>query len=153
MGIKEYFGKNLKVTKAIMAEEFKQFGKSIVDNFRANPGKVVVSSLILGGGLGRPGITTDTAAAQRAIDLKCEVILKMSTIDGVYDKDPNIYPEAIKYKNLSFDEAIEKNLKIMDKEAFEKCRKNNIPIIIFSMNDLLNIKKVIEGEEVGTEIR
>ncbi len=109
--------------------------------------------LILGGGSGRPGITTDTTSAQRAKDLGCQVIFKASTVDGVYDKDPNVYPEAKKYDELTFDEAIEKNLKIMDREAFEICQENNIEIIVFNSNNNLNIKKIIDGETIGTVVR
>jgi len=109
--------------------------------------------LVLGGGSGRPGITTDTTSAQRAKDLDCQVVLKASTVDGVYDKDPKIYPEAKKYDKLGFNEAIEKNLKIMDKEAFEICRENNIEIIVFNSIDNLNIKKIIDGETIGTVVR
>lgn len=109
--------------------------------------------LILGGGIGKPGYTTDTTASQRAEDLKCEVVLKGSTIDGVYDKNPKDFPEAKKYDELTFDEAIEKKLKVMDTTAFEQCKRNNIPIIVFDMNDLDNIKRVISGEKIGTVVK
>ena len=111
-------------------------------------GKVVV----LGGGTGNPYFTTDSAAALRASELKCEVFLKGSNVDGVYDDDPNINFEAIKFDTLKFNDVIEKNLQIMDLTAFTICSENNMPIIVFNTNDLTNIEKILNGEKVGTLI-
>jgi uridylate kinase len=109
--------------------------------------------LILGGGSGRPGITTDTTSAQRAYELDCEIILKGSTVDGVYDKDPNIYPKAQKYDELTFAKAIEKKLKIMDETAFLQCQENDIKVRIFNINNFENIIKAVNGEKIGTVVK
>lgn len=132
------------------------FGEGVVENYDKEKALKYFDDgyiLILGGGIGKPGYTTDTTASQRAEDLKCEVVLKGSTIDGVYDKNPKDFPEAKKYDELTFDEAIEKKLKVMDTTAFEQCKRNNIPIIVFDMNDLDNIKRVISGEKIGTVVK
>lgn len=111
-------------------------------------GKVVV----LGGGTGNPYFTTDSAAALRASELKCEIILKGSNVDGVYDTDPNKNPKANKFETLRFSDVIEKKLQIMDLTAFTICSENNMPIIVFNTNDLANIDKILSGEKVGTLI-
>ena len=111
-------------------------------------GKVVV----LGGGTGNPYFTTDSAAALRASELKCEVFLKGSNVDGVYDDDPNKNPQAVKFDTLRFNDVIEKKLQIMDLTAFTICSENNMPIIVFNSNDLDNIAKILNGEKVGTII-
>lgn len=132
------------------------FGEGVVENYDKEKALNYFNDkhlLILAGGIGESGYTTDTTASQRAEDLKCEVVLKGSTIDGVYDKNPKDFPEAKKYDELTFDEAIEKKLKVMDTTAFEQCKRNNIPIIVFDMNDLDNIKRVISGEKIGTVVK
>lgn len=107
---------------------------------------------LLAGGTGNPFFTTDTAAALRAVEIGASVLLKGTRVDGVYNDDPEKNPEAVKYKNLSFDEAISKRLKIMDSTAFTMCRENNMPIIVFDMNKQGNLIKVVEGAGTGTLI-
>jgi uridylate kinase len=106
--------------------------------------------VILAGGTGNPFFTTDTAAALRAVEIHAEVLLKGTRVDGVYTADPEKVPTATKYPNLTFDEAYEKNLKIMDLTAFTLCKENDLPILVFDMNKPGNLQKVVSGEEIGT---
>lgn len=106
--------------------------------------------VILGGGSGNPFFTTDTAAALKACELNCEIILKGSNVDGVYDMDPKKNQGARLYKKLSYQEALEKGLMVMDNTAFALCQREKIPVVVFNIDDLENIEKIIKGEEVGT---
>ena len=106
--------------------------------------------VIFGSGTGNPFFTTDSAASLRAVEIDCDVILKGTRVDGVYDADPEKHPNANKYDTLSFDEAYEKKLKIMDMTAFTLCKENQIPVVVFDMNNSGNLKKVILGDNVGT---
>ncbi len=106
--------------------------------------------VIFGAGTGNPYFTTDTAGVLRAIEIKADVILKGTRVDGIYTADPEKDPTATKYDTLSFADAISKNLKIMDMTAFTLCRENNLPIIVFDMNTPGNLLKVIQGQNVGT---
>lgn len=106
--------------------------------------------VIFGAGTGNPFFTTDSAASLRAVEIDCDVILKGTRVDGVYDADPEKYPDANKYDTLTFDDAYEKKLKIMDMTAFTLCKENQIPVVVFDMNNSGNLKKVILGDNVGT---
>lgn len=106
--------------------------------------------VIIGGGTGNPFFTTDTASALRGIEVGAEVLLKGTRVDGVYTADPEKDPSATKYEVLSFDDAYEKNLKIMDMTAFTLCKENNLPILVFDMNKKGNLKKVIKDQSLGT---
>ena len=106
--------------------------------------------VIFGAGTGNPFFTTDSAASLRAVEIDCDVILKGTRVDGVYDADPEKYPDANKYDTLTFDDAYEKKLKIMDMTAFTLCKENQIPVVVFDMNNYGNLKKVILGDNVGT---
>ena len=106
--------------------------------------------VIFGAGTGNPFFTTDSAASLRAVEIDCDAILKGTRVDGVYDADPEKHPNANKYDTLSFDEAYEKKLKIMDMTAFTLCKENQIPVVVFDMNNSGNLKKVILGDNVGT---
>ena len=108
--------------------------------------------VIFGAGIGNPYFTTDSTASLRAVEIESNVVLKGTRVDGVYTADPEKDPEAEKYTNLSFQEAYEKGLNIMDMTAFTLCMENNLPIIVFDMNKPGNLNKIIEGEEVGTLI-
>ena len=108
--------------------------------------------LIIAGGTGNPYFTTDTASALRALEIKADVILKGTRVDGVYSADPEKDPQAVKYDSLSFDEAYEKGLKIMDLTAFTLCRENHMPILVFNMNVKGNLGKIIRGEKIGTVV-
>jgi uridylate kinase len=109
--------------------------------------------VIVAGGTGNPFFTTDSAAALRGVELKTNVLLKGTRVDGVYTADPEKYPDATKYDSLSFDEAYEKGLKIMDLTAFTLCRENSLPILVFDMNTPGNLKKVVSGDNTGTIIK
>ena len=109
--------------------------------------------VIISGGTGNPFFTTDTAAALRAVEIKADAILKGTRVDGIYNTDPEKDPSAVKYDILSFDEAYEKGLKIMDLTAFTLCKENHLPIVVFNMNVKGNLLKVIKGEKVGTVVK
>ena len=106
--------------------------------------------VIFGAGTGNPYFTTDSAASLRAVEIDADVILKGTRVDGVYDQDPEVNPSAKKYDSLTFDQAYENNLKVMDMTAFTLCKENDVPVIVFNMNEPGNLKKVIEGVEIGT---
>jgi uridylate kinase len=107
---------------------------------------------ILSGGTGNPFFTTDTAAALRALEIGADVLMKGTRVDGVYTSDPEKDPEARKFDNISFEEVIERRLKVMDSTAFTMCRENNMPIVVFNMNKNGNLMKVVKGAALGTLI-
>jgi uridylate kinase len=106
--------------------------------------------VIFGAGTGNPYFTTDTAGSLRAIEVSADVILKGTRVNGIYTADPEKDPTAKKYDKISFKECIDKNLKVMDMTAFTLCMENNLPIIVFDMNEPGNLRKVVMGEEIGT---
>lgn len=106
--------------------------------------------LIIGGGTGNPFFTTDTAAALRAVEIKADLILKGTRVDGIYTADPEKVPDAVKYDKLTFEQAYRDQLKVMDLTAFTLCSENNIPVIVFDMNRRGNLLRVLRGESVGT---
>jgi uridylate kinase len=105
---------------------------------------------ILSGGTGNPFFTTDTAAALRAVEIGANVLLKGTRVDGVYTSDPEKDPTAKKFDRISFEEVIERRLKVMDTTAFTMCRENNMPLIVFDMNKPGNLNRLIDGETIGT---
>jgi uridylate kinase len=109
-------------------------------------GEVVIFSA----GTGNPFFTTDTASALRAVEIEADVLLKGTRVDGVYTADPEKDPTATKYETLSFDEAYQKGLMIMDLTAFTLCKENKMPVIVFDMNTSGNLMKVVSGEKNGT---
>lgn len=108
--------------------------------------------VIFGAGIGNPYFTTDSTASLRAIETQCNVVLKGTRVDGVYTADPEKVQNATRYENLSFQEAYEKNLNIMDMTAFTLCMENKLPIIVFDMNKKGNLLKIVKGEKAGTLI-
>jgi len=108
--------------------------------------------VIFGAGIGNPYFTTDSTASLRAIEIQADVVLKGTRVDGVYTKDPEKFPDATRYNTLTFQEAYEKNLNIMDMTAFTLCMENKLPIIVFDMNKKGNLLKVVQGEDAGTLI-
>ena len=106
--------------------------------------------VIFGAGTGNPYFTTDTAGSLRAIEMKADVILKGTRVDGIYNADPEKDPTATRYEKLSFQECINQNLKVMDMTAFTLCMENNLPIIVFNVNTQGNLLQVIQGMNVGT---
>ncbi len=107
---------------------------------------------ILSGGTGNPFFTTDTAAALRAVETGADVLLKGTRVDGVYTADPEKDPEAVKFDSITFEEAIDRRLKVMDSTAFTMCMENDMRIIVFDMNTRGNLRKVVNGEHIGTLI-
>lgn len=107
---------------------------------------------ILAGGTGNPFFTTDTAAALRAVEISADILLKGTRVDGVYSDDPEKNPSAARFSEISFDEVIQKKLKVMDPTAFTMCRDNNMPVIVFNMNKPGNLLKVVSGIKTGTLI-
>ncbi|HRP89835.1 MAG TPA: UMP kinase [Edaphocola sp.] len=108
--------------------------------------------VIFGAGTGNPYFTTDTAGSLRAIEINADVILKGTRVDGVYDKDPEKHDDAIKFPKVSFDEVLAKGLKVMDLTAFTLCKENNLPIIVFNMNERGNLAHVVSGRNIGTMV-
>ena len=106
--------------------------------------------VIFGAGSGNPYFSTDTAAALRAAEIEADVILLAKNVDGVYDKDPNNFADAKKYDKLTYMEVIEQGLQVMDTTATTLCMDNNIPILVFGISEEGNIKKVMEGQKIGT---
>ncbi|MBR2003458.1 MAG: UMP kinase [Thermoguttaceae bacterium] len=109
--------------------------------------------VILAGGTGSPFVTTDTAAAQRALELEADVILKATKVDGIYSEDPKKNPNATFYSELTYEDAMLQNLRVMDSEAFAKCAEHNMPIMVFNFREPDNFKKAVQGEHVGTIVR
>ncbi|BCM25037.1 UMP kinase [Methyloradius palustris] len=108
--------------------------------------------VIFGAGTGNPFFTTDTAAALRGMEMNAEIVLKATKVDGVYTDDPKTNPDAMRYKSLSFDEAIIKNLKVMDATALTLCRDQSLPISVFSIFKQGALKRVVMGEDEGTKV-
>jgi uridylate kinase len=108
--------------------------------------------VIFGAGTGNPFFTTDTAAALRGMEINAEIVIKATKVDGVYTDDPKTNPEAMRYKTITFDEAIIKNLKVMDATALTLCRDQKLPISVFSIFKQGALKKVVMGEDEGTKV-
>jgi len=111
-------------------------------------GEVVIFSA----GTGNPYFTTDTGSSLRGIEIEADVMLKGTRVDGIYTKDPEKDPTAVKFEKISFDEIYQRNLKVMDLTATAMCKENNLPIIVFNMDIKGNLKKVLEGQPIGTYV-
>ena len=106
--------------------------------------------VVIGGGTGNPFFTTDTGSALRAVEVKADIILKGTRVDGIYTADPEKDPTAKKFETITYDEAYNRNLKVMDLTAFTMCKENNMPMLVFDMNTKGNLTKVLNGENIGT---
>ena len=151
MALAEVLRKNnlkAKVFSAVPMERVCEAYAPYVAQQHLENGEVV----ILGGGTGKPYVTTDTTATLRAKELNCECVLKATKVDGVYDDDPVKNPEAKRFDKISFDEVLERGLKVMDEKAFKMAKEENIHIIVFNMFEKDNIVKVLQGEPIGTLI-
>jgi uridylate kinase len=136
-------------TRLLSAIEMKEIAEPFVRRRAVRhleKGRVV----IFGAGTGNPFFTTDSAASLRAIEINAEVILKGTRVDGIYTADPEKDKTATKYSQISFDEVYSKGLNVMDLTAFTLCKENNLPIIVFDMDTVGNLKKLMSGEKVGT---
>jgi len=137
------------ITRLQSAIEMKQIAEPYIKRKAVRhleKGRIV----IFGAGTGNPFFTTDSAASLRAVEIESDVILKGTRVDGVYDSDPEKNSNAIKFDTITFDQAYEKQLKIMDMTAFTLCKENEIPVVVFDMNNQGNLKKVILGDNIGT---
>ena len=108
--------------------------------------------VIIAGGTGNPFFTTDSAAALRAVELNAEVVLKGTKVDGIYDKDPMIHEDAVKYETVSFSRVLNDNLRVMDMTAITLCKENNLPIRVFNINHIGDLKALVLGGKIGTLI-
>ncbi len=145
----EQLGVPVRVQSAI---EMHQIAETYIRNKAVRhleKGRVV----IFGSGTGNPFFSTDTCAALRAAEIKAEVILKATNVDGVYDKDPNKFDDAVKYDVVTHSEVLEKDLKVMDSTAASLCRDNNIQILVFNLEDPENIVRAVLGENIGTIVK
>ncbi len=111
------------------------------------------NACIIAGGTGNPFFTTDTASALRAVEINANILLKGTRVDGVYSADPEKEPSAQRFESITFTEAYDKKLKIMDLTAFTLCSENNLPILVFDMNTPGNLKKAVFGDKVGTLVK
>lgn len=111
-------------------------------------GRIVIFS----GGTGMPYFTTDSGGAIRAIEIHADILAKGTKVDGIYDKDPVKYPDAVKYEKISFEKAIVDNLRVMDATALSLCRENNMPIIVFNALEKGNMMRMVNGEKIGTVV-
>ena len=109
--------------------------------------------IILAGGTGNPYFTTDSGGALRALEIGADILAKGTKVNGVYDKDPQKFADAVKYDNISFDETLTKNLKVMDAAALSLCRENDLPVIVFNILEDVNVKRMVNGEEIGTIVK
>ncbi len=109
--------------------------------------------VIVAGGTGNPYFTTDTASVLRAIEIKAEVMMKGTRVDGIYTADPEKDPTATKYTQITYDEILDMKLKVMDLTAITMCRENNMPIYVFDMDTVGNLEKVMNGQQIGTLVK
>jgi uridylate kinase len=144
----EKLGTHCRVASAINLPQIAEpyLRRKVIRHFEK--GRVVICA----GGTGNPYFTTDTAAALRAVELNCDILLKATKVDGVYDADPEKVKGAKRYDKLSFDEAIRKNLKVMDQTAFSLCRESKLKILVFDMHKKDSILQAAKGKKVGTLI-
>jgi uridylate kinase len=113
---------------------------------------VCVGIVILAAGTGSPFVTTDTAAAQRALEIEAEIVLKATRVDGVYTEDPEKNPHAVLYRELNYNQVLDQNLRVMDHTAITQCMEHNMPMLVFNYKKQGNIIRAIQGEPVGTYI-
>ena len=144
----EKLGTHCRVASAINLPQIAEpyLRRKVIRHFEK--GRVVICA----GGTGNPYFTTDTAAALRAVELNCDIILKATKVDGVYDADPEKVKGAKRYDKLSFDEAIKKNLQVMDQTAFSLCRESKLKVLVFDMHKKDSILQAAKGKKVGTLI-
>lgn len=144
----EQLGADVRVQTAI---EMRQIAEPYIRNKAIRhfeKGRIV----IFGCGTGSPFFSTDTAAALRSVEINADALFKATNVDGVYDKDPNKFDDAVKFDEVSFQEVITRDLKVMDSTAFSLCKDNDMPIIVFNLENPENIIKAVQGEKIGTTV-
>ena len=137
------------VTRVLSAIDVRQMAEPYIRKRAVRhleKGRIVIFAC----GTGNPYFSTDTGAALRATEIGADIFLKATMVDGVYDKDPNVYPDAVRYEKVTHDEVLSSNLKVMDATAAALCRDNHTKIYVFSIEDPDNIVRVIKGENIGT---
>ena len=137
------------VTRVLSAVDVRQMAEPYIRKRAVRhleKGRIVIFAC----GTGNPYFSTDTGAALRATEIGADIMLKATMVDGVYDKDPNKYPDAVRYEKVTHDEVLSSNLKVMDATAAALCRDNHTKIYVFSMEDPDNIVRVVKGENIGT---
>lgn len=142
----EQLGANVRVQTAI---EMRQIAEPYIRNKAIRhfeKGRIV----IFGCGTGSPFFSTDTAAALRAVEINADVLLKATNVDGVYDKDPNKYDDAVKFDEIKFKDVLARDIKVMDSTAFSLCKDNDLSIFVFDLSDPDNIIRAVQGEKIGT---
>lgn len=140
------------ITRVLSAIEMKEVAEPYIQRRAVRhleKGRVV----IFAGGTGNPYFTTDTAASLRAVEIKADVILKATKVDGVYDKDPVHHNDALMFQEICYNDVLTRHLKVMDATAISLCRENNLPIVVFNLQKKGNIKRVICGKSVGTTVK
>ena len=144
----ETLGQKVRVLTSVRMEPVGELYQPDKAKRLLNKGNVV----IIAGGTGNPFFTTDTASALRAIELNCDIMFKGTRVDGIYDANPEMHPEAKKFSSISYDDILAKDLRIMDLTAIVMCKENKMPIYVFDMDHKGNLSKVIAGEPIGTEV-
>ena len=137
------------VTRVLSAVDVRQMAEPYIRKRAVRhleKGRIVIFAC----GTGNPYFSTDTGAALRATEIGADIFMKATMVDGVYDKDPNVYPDAVRYEKVTHDEVLSSNLKVMDATAAALCRDNHTKIYVFSMEDPDNIVRVVKGENIGT---
>ncbi len=151
LALEDYLERNNVYTRVLTAIKMEQLAEPYIRR-RAirhlKKGRIV----IFAGGTGNPYFTTDTAAALRAIEIESDAIIKGTKVDGVYDSDPKLNPDAKKFKQLSYIDVVRKRLKVMDSTAVTLCMENHLPIVVFNLTRKDNLKKLILGEPIGTKV-
>ena len=145
----EMLGQPVRLMTAVPMETVADLYTRRAANRHLEKGRVI----LLAGGTGSPYVTTDTAAAQRAIELGADILFKATKVDGVYSDDPEKNPDAVFYPSLSYDEFRTKNLRVLDQECIAKCKENQMPIRVFNYRKQGNLLRAVSGEEIGTLIQ
>ncbi|HNY91885.1 MAG TPA: UMP kinase [bacterium] len=151
LALQDYLERNGAETRVMTAIKMEQIAEPFIRRRAVTHlahGKIV----IFGAGTGNPYFTTDTAAALRAIEIGADAILKGTKVDGVYDKDPVLHADAVKYDQLTYMDVIRGRLKVMDTTAVTLCMENNLPIQVFNLKEPGNLLRVIQGESIGTKV-
>jgi len=145
----EAMGQKVRVLTAVRLEPIGDFYNKAKALRLLAKGNIV----IMAGGTGNPYFTTDTASSLRAIEIEADVMLKGTRVDGIYTADPEKDPTATKFTEITYDEVLNRGLKVMDLTAICMCKENNMPIYVFDMDTVGNLKKVIDGEQIGTLVK
>lgn len=151
MALEDYLERNNVETRVLTAIKMEQLAEPFIRRKAINhleKGRIV----IFAGGTGNPYFTTDTAATLRAIEVNADAILKGTKVDGVYDSDPKVNPDAKMFDQLSYIDVVKKRLKVMDSTAVTLCMENSLPIIVFNLKKKENLKKIMTGKSIGTKV-